>query len=266
MEAILLRILLTLSAAFYQGQLYGFVVLSGPDEATLAESPDSPVATFYWDGSAPRLKDVDQLEGGKWVGLDDSGVMEQIILLAFEKWNQIPGSWLQMQLNLDPTVSLNADDEKHSIVVKAEQNLTTAAFALPVISEKRIIDCDISVSSKETSAKSLAYTMIHEVGHCVGLGHAHTNYGAIMGYARTPGSLELGADDIAGIIYLYTDPSYDDGRKEFLACATLGTRGKPDFNGTSTASILLVFIFPLIFASILISLNRREKVRLKPGA
>jgi len=232
-----------------------FVVLSGPDEAILTDSADQPTVTFYWDGSAPAIKDVDQLEDGRFIGLDDISLMREIIGLAFQKWNEVPGSYLQLQLVEELSAVLDADDLRHSILVKQEENLTTAAFALPIITEEKIIDCDISISSKETPAKVLAYTMIHEVGHCVGLGHAHTNYGAIMGYARRPGALHLGADDMAGIIYLYTDPGYETERKEFLACAVLGKKQ----GGHVGMSFLLFFFFPLVLAGLWItggSLNR----------
>ena len=236
-----------LFSLLFSAQGHGFVLLSGPDEATLNVSPSAPSIAFYWDGSAPPLTAVEELAGGKWFGLSNEDVMEQIILLAFEKWNEVPGSYLHLALVKDDTTVSDSKDYTHTVVVSEESNITTAAFALPIITEKRIVDCDISISTKSTSAQLMAYTMIHEIGHCLGLGHAHSNYGAIMGYARRPSSLNLGADDMAGVIYLYTDPLYRTERKEFLGCAAIG-QGVDD--GKSFI-LLFLLLFPLLISVIL---------------
>ena len=138
------------------GRLLSFVVLSGPDEATLTQSSDQATVRFHWNGSAPGIKDVEELENGRFLGMTDAGVMEQIILLAFQKWNEVPGSYLRLELETNPASGLDSSDMQHSIVVEKADNLTTAAFALPMTEEDQITDCDISVSSRSTSAKSLA--------------------------------------------------------------------------------------------------------------
>ncbi len=85
-----------------------------------------------------------------------------------------------------------------------------------------INDCDININDSAVETKDLAYTLVHELGHCLGFGHNHSNYNSIMGYARTKKNLSLGNDDKSGLIYLYPDPLVFDGStKELISCATL---------------------------------------------
>lgn len=227
----------------FSNTVYSFSLISSVNKATFAASPEYPSITFYWDGSSPELTEVDELGVEEWTTLNSEELMEELLLYAFNKWNETPGSYINLVLERDSSVVQDREDKINSIVISKQNNLSSSAFALPIIEKQTIVDCDISLSSKSTKAKTLAYTIMHEVGHCLGLGHAHTNAAAIMSYSREDQTLKLGADDIAGLIYLYPHPDYQTDHKEFLACSSLTPNSDQQ---ELQMSLLFLWFLPLI--------------------
>jgi Matrixin len=238
----------------------GFVLLSGPAESRLGVTPDAPTAKFVWDGKAPELNKKEEYQDGIYAEKTNEEVMEILLNQALLIWSNIPGSFIKLEMTQDANTTLNGEDNIHSIVVASSSNLTQAAFASPQLSddEKTIRDCDISVATTKTSVKELLYTITHELGHCLGLGHNHANYGAIMGYSRDVHSATLGADDMAGILYLYRDSTkYSDDAVENMGCAVVAQgNGATHATATATAVILLI---PL--CSSLVTTRRRKAPR-----
>ena len=237
----------------------GFVLLS-PHQATLPVSPAQPKITFLWDGSYPDMKGKDDFEGGAYAALDDQAFFQQLLNIAVAKWNEVRGSYLKLEVQLSTeSISMDPEDKIFSLVVESSDNASAAAYASPQMNEEgtAIIDCDINIASRKTEAESLLFTLVHELGHCIGLGHAHSNYGAIMGYSRTERQANLGADDKAGIIFLYPDSTYGGGHaKELVSCGTVTTgmtgnspttKGAaglqmPEATQTNLGYILLLFV------------------------
>lgn len=205
-----------------------FVLLSGPEEARLPVIPEQPEISFIYENRAPTINNKEEFEDGRYKDMSDDQLFPVILQMAMDRWNNVKGSYLRLKLQGadDARAQFNGDDRVYSVVF-GEANFSSAALAYPTVEDGRIVDCDIQVASRSISARSLAYTVLHELGHCVGLGHYHTNYGAVMGYSRTDRSLRLGADDMAGIIYLYPDPAAGDvNPKELINCGTIAAGGK----------------------------------------
>lgn len=202
----------------------GFVLL-GNLPAKLDVTPEAPEVQFVWTGDAPEIEEKEKFKDGQFEDLNDEDFMRELLQAAMDLWNETPGSFVQMTL-VEGEATLDDEDLQHSIVVEKNKNLSTAAFAAPRPDEDDptiIVDCDISIADSKDDARSLAYTIAHELGHCLGLGHSHSNYAAMMGYSRAARNFSLGADDVAGLIFLYPDPAYGaDDPKELIGCGTVG--------------------------------------------
>ncbi len=223
-------------------------VLLGSHKSKLPASEENPIIEFqYHAGSdVPALRKKEEIADGIYADKTDQEMMQILLQIAMDQWNQVRGSYLRMTI-VDSAVALerNHEDRLNVIVVEKNTNASTAAFATPTTNPDdalELYDCDISVSTTPVSALSMLKTLTHELGHCVGLGHPHNNYGAIMSYSRTDRNFHLGPDDKAGAIFLYPDPAYDaDKQKELIGCGNIGIA-----RARSPLSVLFLLGFPLI--------------------
>jgi hypothetical protein len=235
-----------------------FVLLS-KSPRRLGSTPESPEVTFHWNGSTPGLKEKGKLFNGEFSEIDDADYLEQLIQLAMDQWNNVHGSYLRLVLVRDESVSANAEDRIHSITVDDEVALTAGAFATPNWNvgddtTNTIEDCDIHLKKGSTDVPYLLATLVHELGHCVGLGHNHTNYKSIMGYSRAGDSYRLGADDMAGVIWLYPDPKVDAGApKDLVGCGVVNrsqTSNKSPARWPAATTCFLLFFAPAALAAV----------------
>ena len=225
---------------FLSSQASAFVHISQL-KPRLPVSPESPSLTFYWNGDSPRLTEKDRVLDGVFAGASDFDLMEALLQAAVNQWNNVPTAYIELEVAFDATAELDADDESFSIVVEEQDSQAVAAAALPSFTSDDpdpsavernphiIHDCDITVSNSSVSAKSLFRTLVHELGHCLGLGHPHSSYRSIMSYSTLDDSAELALDDKAGVSFLYPEPGESEKVEYLTTCGAVGGQASPGF-------------------------------------
>jgi hypothetical protein len=233
--------------------------LLGKEGAKLPATPESPAITFHWstDGKAPQLSEKDKYKNGTYTNYTDADLTPILIQEAMDQWNTVRGSFLRFEIATESgELTIDKEDKVNNIVVKHAGNAAMAAYAAPEVASgtTEISDCDIVINDNKVTVLSFLETVTHELGHCVGLGHPHTHYGAIMSYSRGGKSYRLSADDKAGALYLYPDPAYGSGHEENLvACGSV--RGAKGANAGGP------WLYWALSLPVVISMLRKRKVQ-----
>lgn len=238
---------ITITFALFAPSAFGFTLVSGKSESKLDVSHESPTIIFHVSPTPPKFSSKDKFMNGLYKDADDAEVWQAILNAAFEKWNEIPEAFIEIDFTYDANASLNSEDYIHSIT-RSNTSLSASAFAKPRFKDSVIYDCDIAMSTREGSAESIAYTLLHELGHCLGLGHNHSDSNAVMSYSRSNRSLNLGADDMAGLIYLYPgDLASAEAKDLLLACGSIGASAStPLGRYNALLALFLPFIVILV--------------------
>ncbi len=168
-------------------------------------------------------------EYGSYSQLDPTMQRRALIRAMFDEYHAIDTSFARLAFYpIDGVIDASDDpaDTPFDPITALNRTITismapaggplTAGYAYPQSSGSDIIACTI-VIAESTFLNPVEFfsTLGHEVGHCMGLMHNHSDTGALMGYNSR--GYKLGVDDQMAITYLY--PRKPEYGKE---AATLG--------------------------------------------
>ncbi len=232
----------TLMSAAYLS--FGFVHLTRYG-AKLPATPESPVITFIWDGTAPKFTGLDEFENGKYASMSNAEITEDILKRAYSRWNSIKGSYLILRLAKGEGRG-DTQDKQYSVYENSAM-CERGAGASPSFSHnlRTIVDCDVGICPNSVDIGWFFLEMIHETGHCLGLGHPDSSYSAIMSYSNAGKISNLTEDDMAGVISLYPDPAYGDPTiRNAVNCGTIAVpkSGPITYHWLLVAPLMLVIL------------------------
>ncbi len=126
---------------------------------------------------------------------------EDLVETAARYWTDVPTSYIELARAEEQTPAV--------ITVKIKDAINDGSFSsgFALFDEKdnggKPLHCTIEVSSAESIGyMSFAKTILHEFGHCLGLGHSLVPE-AVMGYSLDRNEFALDTDDMAAISRLY---------------------------------------------------------------
>src|SRR5690606_18642292 len=131
----------------------------------------------------------------------DISFYEQAVIEAADMWTNVRSSYF--------AYAQAGEGEKAQVTVHPESSLQdwpfSAGYAIfdKVSKNGEPVHCEIYIGlNVHDSYLSLAKTALHELGHCLGLGHSLVPQ-AIMGYQMELNNFELDVDDQAALSRLY---------------------------------------------------------------
>ena len=168
---------------------------------------------------------------------DDAALAEyaSAVGISFGKWQEVASSYISFieaptYEEAQITIALNS---------KGVGSFSSGYAEIATDGNGRMSGCHLELLVGETvSYETFAKTSLHELGHCIGLGHSLVSH-SIMSYELDKSEFNLDTDDIAAVTRLY--PS--DGSKPALpqGCSVSGARGG------SSLVLLCLLLFPLFF-------------------
>jgi len=234
---------------------------SSGDPVRLNVSPENPKVFFRIAGTPPEFEDKDKFLDGKYAALSDADFFKAMVLEAMKRWNDVEDAFIELALSTENGTAADAEDNINTIIFSSG-SWSDAGSALPKQGtteqdSRYIVDCDISLDAEKDPQK-LAFTVLHELGHCLGLLHPHYSTKSVMSYATINKNLELTLDDKAGVTILYP-VSYEKRKNLIPLCGSLPAL-TPHRGTTSTAAWALMAPLAICALGLLKRRKRRTPI------
>jgi hypothetical protein len=234
---------------------FGYVFL-GPHKPRIVVG-DERTHSFYLTEKAPFFLDKEIFENGFYAKNTDEELFALLVQRSMNYWNEIPGLSIRLKVAQERDGIIDSGDNRFSIGVGTISTVASG-LAYPLQDENnpsRLRDCDIQVGTDIDSIPSFIYVMVHELGHCLGLGHNHSDPSALMGYWQPRKEVLLGLDDMAGALSLYP-PKDGEKTQRFVPCGNLAQvpqsfeeqQGRPPQSHFSKHLIAFILCMPFIAA------------------
>ena|GEM_PF-870153 len=173
---------------------------------------------------------------------------ESIVDASAALWSGVDGSALRLASAKDSAQA------RTSITVNFKSNFDGGDFAAAYAemdetdTDGKPVHCSVNVAIRGNEVlKDLEKTVLHELGHCIGLGHSLFPK-AIMSYRLSQNSFALDVDDVAAVRRLY---SADGSTFEIPPGCAIGarrgnSRQRSGFTGFMEAPDLTLILLPLL--------------------
>jgi hypothetical protein len=156
---------------------------------------------------------------------------------AMELWSSVDSSFLQLEITEEQDEDILVYFEEAS---KHEADSSGYAIFDKLNNDGSPSHCEVRIDATSLDFKK---TMLHEMGHCLGLGHSLIPE-SIMSYRGDINNFELDVDDQAAIARLYpadgSDPKLPQG-------CSVSSR-QEDINNSSRSSLIVFFMILLVTA------------------
>lgn len=115
-------------------------------------------------------------------------------LVLFEGIRQIENGEEEYQGRNGINAVVEVSDEVYTRV--AEKNPASLAITKLITSRKQLYEADIMIRRSTINSRFLRATILHELGHAVGLGHTQDKRSFMYPQMRDPKRSQLGPDDV----------------------------------------------------------------------
>ena len=251
--------------AFLQLSAHAYVFerdFSTGQPVRLNVTAENPKVYFRISGSAPAFKNKEKFLDGKYANLDDSNFFKAVVMESMQQWTDVEDSFVEPVLAAQEGPGPNSEDNINNIAI-GSGSWSDSGSALPTTGKtdsdsQYIVDCDITLDA-DTDAERFSLTVLHELGHCLGLLHPHYSTKSVMSYSHASKKFELALDDKAGLTVLYP-VSYEKRQNIIPVCGSLAARVQNKKNSLSTVLLLSVPV-PLVMGLLLRRRRKTFKIR-----